>query len=149
MSRRFKPATKIEVRPSTGKGRGVFAMAAVRRGEIIESAPVLLVPTAQNDTFVASFLGHFMFQTDDGRRYAIGLGFSSMINHSDDANAVFSVSTERIVIHARRAIAAGAEVTVDYGWTAAEWGQAGFVDTNAVVPKPSATGARGRVNRTG
>ena len=41
---KFKTPTKIEVRHSPGKGRGVFATKAIRAKEVIEVAPSLLVP---------------------------------------------------------------------------------------------------------
>jgi SET domain-containing protein len=120
-TRRFRPSAKIEARPSKGKGRGVFALRAIGRGEVIETAPALLVPRSQGDDLITSFLSHYMFQTDAGGRYVIGLGFTSLFNHGDKPNAEFYASMDRIVIKARRPIAAGAEITVDYGWSESEW----------------------------
>lgn len=119
--RHFKPTEKVAIRPSPQKGRGVFATRAIRRGEIIETAPVLLVPDDEGDDLLSSFLGHYMFQTDDGRHYAIGLGLTSLINHAERANAEFYVNRERITIKATRSIAAGDEVTINYGWSKADW----------------------------
>jgi SET domain-containing protein len=125
-NKRFKPSDKIEVRASPGKGRGVFATRAVRRGEHLEVAPILLVPHADGAALARSFLGHYMFQTDDGERYAIGLGYASLINHDDDPNVEFFVSYDTITIRALRAIPKGAELTIDYGWTPAEWADVGI-----------------------
>ena len=115
----------IEVAPSAGAGRGVHALRAIARGEVIESAPALLVPKAESDDVLASFLEHYIFQTDDGRHYVIGLGFTSLVNHAQRPNAEFFVTTSRLTIVARRAIKAGEEITVDYGWTAREWKRVG------------------------
>lgn len=118
---RFTPSSKIVVRASPGKGRGVFTTRKIRAGEVIEEAPVLLVPRDQNDTLANTFLAHYMFQTDNGKRYVIALGLVSMLNHGDDANAEFFVSSDMITIKATRAISSNAEVTVDYGWRGEEW----------------------------
>ncbi len=125
-TRLFVPSPKIAVQLSKGKGRGVFTTVRVRAGEVIEAAPVLLVPKAQQDALVATFLGHYMFQSDNKKHYVIGLGLSSMINHDVDANAEFYVSIDTITIKARRAIPAGTEVTLDYGWNPEEWAVLGI-----------------------
>lgn len=123
---RFKATEKLEVRRSPGKGRGVFTLKPVRKGEILETAPVLLVPAADADDLLTSFLRHYLFQTDDGRHYVIGMGFTSFINHGDDPNAAFDVSNDRLVVRALRAIPKGTEVTFDYGWNDDEWADAGI-----------------------
>lgn len=120
-TKRLKPGTKIAIQSTKGKGRGVFATARIRAGEVIEAAPGLLIPKAQQETFVQSFLGHYLFQSDDEKHYVIGLGLTSMINHDDHANAEFYVALDRITIKALRTIPSGAEVTVDYGWEPEEW----------------------------
>jgi SET domain-containing protein len=124
-TRPFTPSRNISARPSSGKGRGVFATRRIRAGEIIETAPVLLVPKEQAALLATSFLGHYMFKSDNKKHFVIGLGFSSLINHGADANAEFFVSIDCIVVKARRAILSGAEVTIDYGWRAEEWALVG------------------------
>ena len=94
-------------------------------GEVIEVAPALLVPVAEGDALAASFLGHYMFQTDNRRRYVIGLGLTSLINHGENANAEFHISVDSIKITATRAIGIGAEITIDYGWRREEWASVG------------------------
>lgn len=121
----FSPSAKINVQMSPGKGRGVFTTRRVRAGEIIEDSPVLLVPKAQGDALGESFLGHYMFQTDNKKHYVIGLGLTSLINHGEKANAEFYASTDRLIIKALRAIPSGAEVTLDYGWRTEEWAAVG------------------------
>jgi SET domain-containing protein len=122
----FRPPVKITVKSSKGKGRGVFATARIRAGEVIETAPVLLVPKDQADVLAATFLGHYMFQTDNGRHYVIGLGLTSMVNHDDQPNAEFFATIDHVVVKATRAIAVGAEITIDYGWGQAEWASVGI-----------------------
>ncbi len=77
------------------------------------------------EALAESFLGHYMFKSDNKKHFVIGLGFTSLINHAVDANSEFLISIDNIVIKAKRAIAAGAEVTIDYGWRAEDWALAG------------------------
>jgi len=109
------------VRRSPGKGRGIFTAAPIARGEVVEVAPVLLVPKAQAEDLLVSFLSHYMFSTDAGGRIVIGLGYTSLYNHSRRPNCDFTVTCASLTIRALRSIDAGQEVTVSYGWTAREW----------------------------
>jgi len=122
---KFKTPTKIEVRHSPGKGRGVFAVKAIRTKEVIEVAPSLLVPRKDEKLLEASFLKHYMFQTDDGRHYVVGMGYVAIANHADDPNAAFDVIEDKVIVRAIKNIAIGKEVTVDYGWDESEWREIG------------------------
>ena len=126
MNRRlFTQSSKITVQQSPGKGRGVFTARKIRSGEVIEASPVLLVPRDQSDVLAATFLGNYMFQTDNHKHHVVGLGLTSMMNHGEEANAEFFVTVDSIVVKAKRAIPAGVEVTIDYGWRAQEWKNVG------------------------
>ena len=41
----LKPSAAIEVKRIKGKGRGVFARRRIRRGEVIERVPVIVLPS--------------------------------------------------------------------------------------------------------
>lgn len=122
----FRTSHKINVQPSKGKGRGVFATSRIRGGEVIEISPVLLVPKNEGETLSKTFLGHYMFQTDNHKHYVIGLGLTSMFNHDDQPNAEFFVTVDSITVKALRGIPIGTEVTVDYGWGVEEWALVGI-----------------------
>jgi len=124
-SQRFFISSKVRVCRSPGKGRGVFTTAEVARGEVVEVAPVLLVPKEQAEDLLVSFLSHYMFSTDAGGRIVLGLGYTSLYNHSRRPNCDFTVTRARLTIRALRPITAGQEITVCYGWTAREWEQVG------------------------
>jgi SET domain-containing protein len=117
----FKVPTKVEVRYSPGKGRGVFATKRIRRGEVIEAAPSLVVPSGDTKRIETSFLKHYIFQTDSGFDYVVATGYVAIANHDDDNNAEFFVSREVSSVRAVKTILPGEEVTVDYGWTENEW----------------------------
>ena len=118
---KFKCPEKIKVKYSPGKGRGIFATKAIRKGEIIESAPALLVPKKSRKTFERTFLQHYMFQTDDGQDYVLGMGYVAIANHSDEPNAEFDVTVDKVTLRATKAIAVGREITLDYGWDEGDW----------------------------
>lgn len=121
----YKMPIAFEVRASPGKGRGTFATRAIKRGETIETAPAVVVPKDDVQPMLHSFLEHYLFQTDDGKRYVMGLGYTAMINHSDKPNAEFFVTMDRITIKTTRAIKRDEEIFVDYGWTEGEWERVG------------------------
>ncbi|MBC7531172.1 MAG: SET domain-containing protein-lysine N-methyltransferase [Oligoflexus sp.] len=121
----YQSASGVDIKVSKGKGRGVFAVRKYRAGEIIESVPALLVPKADVDALTTTFLGHYMFTTDNKKNLVIGLGVTSMLNHDDDANAEFFITIDNITIKSKRAISAGTEITINYGWREKEWAMIG------------------------
>ena len=107
----------ISVGPSPGKGRGVFASRAIRAGEIIEEAPVIVLPGTEIEHLERTGLQdyYFLWGTDE-EDAAILLGACSLCNHSYEPNAVFELRPESQTIRfvALRDIAAGEEVTTNY-----------------------------------
>lgn len=121
MKTTYKPATGVEIKDSKGKGRGVFATRRFRAGEILECAPALLVPKSDVDALAATFLGHYLFTTDNKKNLVLGLGITSMLNHDEDANAEFFITIDSITIKAKKPIKIGSEITIHYGWREKEW----------------------------
>ena len=119
----YTPPTGVDVRLSKGKGRGVFATRRFRAGDIVESAPALLIPKYQIQALAATFLAHYMFTSDNKKNLVIGLGLTSMLNHDDDANAEFFVTSDSVTIKAKRAIPSGLEITINYAWRPQEWAE--------------------------
>ena len=122
---RFFISPKVQVGISGAKGRGIFAVAAIKRGEVIEVAPALLIPPDEAEEQLTTSLAHYVFRTDRGDRYVLGLGYASLFNHTSRANAEFFVTNLAVTIKATRAIAVGSEITVNYGWTKNEWANIG------------------------
>lgn len=102
---------------SSAKGRGVFARAGFRAGELIERVPVIAVPRAQLEFLEKTELSYYSFswgpEWNDG---AIAAGFGGLYNHSYEPNAHFIKLIDDGVIDfvAIRAIARGEEITVNY-----------------------------------
>jgi len=122
---KYKCPLKIEVKRSPGKDRGVFATKVIRSGEVIEAGPALIVPKKDRKRLEDSFLKHYMFQTDDGQHYVVGMGYVAIANHSDEPNAAFDVTSDLVIIRALKHISAGKEITVDYGWDESDWEEIG------------------------
>lgn len=108
------PAVGIEVRPSPGKGRGVFATRSFIAGEMVERAPVLALRPEDVDAATATVLGSYVF----GWRgtVAVGLGFASVYNHAWDPSLHYYKRFDDGVLEfvAARDIAAGEELTINY-----------------------------------
>src|SRR5215216_5871582 len=112
----------LVIRKVRGMGRGVFAGRDFRARELIEACPVLVLPPGTEEKELGS-LGAYVFAWGAAEdRLAIALGFGSLYNHSTDPNAAFEPRHARgeIAFRAVRAIAAGEQILIDYGWAAAD-----------------------------
>lgn len=104
----------IRVGSTKAKGRGVFAENNIQKGEMIERAPVLVLPDEQwqyiNRTLLFSYCYSWHQET------ALALGFGSLYNHSYTPNAYYVKRYEEaeIDIVALRDIAAGEEILINY-----------------------------------
>jgi len=110
---------EAEIRDVPGKGRGVFSKKKYERDELIERAPSFTCETSLIDE---------MYRLNDGRTILhdyvfckdgiahVGLGWSSIYNHSSDNNAHWKVFSDEMTveIRARRAIEPGEEITILY-----------------------------------
>lgn len=106
---------RLKLADAGEKGLGVFAVDPIEAGDVIEVAHVLVEECAKLAD--GSNLDRYVYQWgDSGEHCAIVLGYGSLYNHSYHPNAVFLPDFERgtIAYVARRAIAAGEEITVNY-----------------------------------
>jgi hypothetical protein len=107
----------LEVRETASRGRGVFALAAIPAGTLIESADVIPIPRAEMHFIERCVLADYDFRWgQDGREGAIALGYGSIYNHSYTPNAHYVKHFERLIIDfiALRDIAAGEEIRTNY-----------------------------------
>src|SRR3954452_16625943 len=105
----------IEVKRVRGKGRGVFARRFIRRGEVIERVPVLVLATEEVKNCEGwTGLAGYCFLWGKGT-LALALGYGSLYNHSYRPNARYDDEGGKAkVFTAIRDIAAGEEITVNY-----------------------------------
>ena len=107
---------KIVIKPTKHKGRGVFATALIRKGEIIEVAPVLVVPIKEEKYLDKTVLSEYYFEYIEGKSDCIVLGYGSIYNHSAKPNAEwdFDYKKQNIIFKATNNIIAGEEICTDY-----------------------------------
>jgi SET domain-containing protein len=113
-------SSKLELRATARKGRGVFAAAAIDAGELLETSPGVALDRHDTETIVGTTLDNYYFAhpTDpDGGLLVFGL--SSLVNHSDAPN-VDIVPRQAgplgwlVELRALREIAPGEELTHRY-----------------------------------
>lgn len=99
------------------KGRGVFARREFSAGELIEAAPVLIIPDSQWASIEPTILYHYTFCWGDKSQHAaLAMGLGSFYNHSYTPNAEYvkRLDDETIDFIALKAIRSGEEITVNY-----------------------------------
>lgn len=116
----FSPASSahaplLAVRDCGPKGRGVVALQSIARGEVFESAPVIVIPGEQSGSLRQTALSSYYYEWVDGHA-AIALGYGSVYNHSYRPSACFKlIGPElRIEFVALRDIQPGEEITINY-----------------------------------
>lgn len=112
----MRHSTMICVKNVKGKGRGVFATRPIKKGMIIERAPVLLVPIADLVAGLANPTLNRYFYLWDKTRVAVSLGYGSLYNHSFKPNARYIHGSNTITYRALCNIDDGAEITINYNF---------------------------------
>jgi len=113
----IRPPDGVVVRPSPGKGRGVFATRVFTPGATIEVCPVIALTSLDESLIEQSTLSTYYFGWGpDGKGGAFVLGYASLYNHSYEPNARYHRRLEREVLEivALREIAPGEELTINY-----------------------------------
>jgi SET domain-containing protein len=107
----------VQVGITRNKGRGVFAKRTIRQGEVIERAPVLVIPARDWAAMEKTVAYDYTFGWGaNGEDAALALGYGSLYNHSFAPNTRFERNFEGLVIEfiAIRNIACGEEIVVNY-----------------------------------
>lgn len=100
-------------------GRGVYARADIKKGEIIERCPVIEVPRYDTSNLKESILvTYFFYFGKKKQRLAIALGFGSIYDHSYKPNATYKIKlTGRTMdFVALKDIKKDDEITVNYNF---------------------------------
>lgn len=97
-----------------GRGRGVVTTTRIMKGELVHVSPVLVL----HHTEVRGAVARYVWQFPGNVRVALALGLGSLFNHSRAPNVAPTLRPARqeIAFWAEREIAAGEELTVDYGY---------------------------------
>lgn len=107
----------LEVRTIPHKGRGVFARRSFQPSDLIEIAPVIVVPEEEYPSVERSIFYHYLFTWGTtGKDTALVLGYGSLYNHSYEPNARYfkHFETSRMQFVAIRPIEPGEEITINY-----------------------------------
>ncbi|MEO7164483.1 MAG: SET domain-containing protein-lysine N-methyltransferase [Bdellovibrionia bacterium] len=108
---------KVYIGSAGKKGRGVFAKRPLKKGEILESSPYIEIPPRDGRKLTDTIINSYWYDLDS-KSAAIGLGLTSLYNHSENPSAKFSINRRRkmITITAIRNILPKEEISVHYGY---------------------------------
>src|SRR3954471_15134659 len=111
----FTHSDAIEVKRIRGKGRGVFARRLIRKGEVIEVVPMIVLTAEEFEAGVSSTsLSNYFFAWGKNS-VALALGYGSLYTHSYRPNARYDdVGPRTKEFTALRDIEPGREITVNY-----------------------------------
>lgn len=120
MTERVTPPRVIVRDTGTPTGRGVFAAAPLREGEVVEESPVVLFALREH---LPVEVRRRMFnwarlagEADTGGVQALALGYGSLYNHANPANLRYEADVERELLRfvAVRPIEPDEELTINY-----------------------------------
>jgi len=103
----------LQIRKTRRKGRGVFALRVFKKGELIESCPIILFPTEL--AWESDELETYVYGWCNGKD-ALLLGYGSIYNHSYRPNARYDQNFKKKTVdfYAYKDIAKGQEIVVSY-----------------------------------
>jgi len=107
----------ISVKESPGKGRGIFAQQNFKKGEVIETCPVIVLPAEEIDSLELTELYNYYFAWGpDSKDAAIALGYGSLYNHSYTPNARYYKDFENSLLKyvCIKEIQEDEEITINY-----------------------------------
>ena len=111
------PTSKIFISNSPLSGQGVFAIVDIKAGEIIEVAPVILLPEEEiSDLAKTKLLDYFFAWGEKLEQAAITLGYGSLYNQSYEPNAkvVENLDKQTITYSAIKDVKKGEEILINY-----------------------------------
>src|ERR1700712_4981264 len=120
---------QLTVRDFGARGRGIVALEDIEQGRLVERSPVLIIPSEQrlavDKTVIFTYVFMWEHHTVEEDLYkhrgrsAIALGYTSLLSHSYEPNCIFVRHIDELFIDvfAKRKIATGEELTIDYQMT--------------------------------
>lgn len=112
------------IAPSKQRGRGVYTGEALAKNEIIEIAPVIVMPGEARDYLDKTLLHDYIFEWGyEQKECCMALGYVPIYNHSYLSNCDYDMDYESalITIKTMRKIKAGEELFINYN---GEWNDA-------------------------
>jgi hypothetical protein len=105
-------------------GRGIFATDDIKKGEIVESCPLVIMGIRMNYHIDPVMWSHMYTNTcpcdeckKHGGQFLMVLGYAQLYNHQDDNNASikFDMDEQFADIVAMKDISKGSEIFINYG----------------------------------
>ncbi len=106
----------IIIRKTGKKGRGVFALKDFKKGEMVESCPVINVTPKERKRVEKTIFNYYIYPWRSTRSGCLVLGYGSIYNHSFNPNADWkqNFKANTMVYTAIKPIKKGEEITVNY-----------------------------------
>ena len=107
----------LYIKNTEGKGRGVFTTEKIKKGTIVEEAPVIVMSHDDKVLVDQTLLHDYIFDWgNDKDKCCVALGFVSIYNHSYSSNCEYFMDFEEDTIQIKtvREIQAGEELTINY-----------------------------------
>ena len=107
---------QVTLRRTRKKGLGVFALKDFKKGELIESAPVLTFSPTDRKNLEKTPLSHYIYPWKSTRGAALAFGYGSVYNHSYSPNADWkqNFKTGEMEYRAIKSIKRGEEILINY-----------------------------------
>ncbi|HRX27906.1 MAG TPA: SET domain-containing protein [Saprospiraceae bacterium] len=99
------------------RGKGVYTMEDIKKGEVIEVCHLIIIPKAELPIIHKTVLHDYYFLWgEEMNQAAIALGYGSIYNHKlhPNANFILDFVSDTIEFYAIEDIEAGTEITVNY-----------------------------------
>lgn len=105
---------KIEMKDTKKYGRGIFATGSYKKGDLIESAPIIVISKNEWEQMRESILRNYVFRWGEDK--AVVLGYGCFYNHSFSPNARYISNKKNLTIdfYAYKDIKAGEEILINY-----------------------------------
>ncbi len=107
----------LEIKNSPKRGRGVFTKTNIKKGQVLETSPVLVLTEKERKTIEKTSLFHYVFEWgNDKKKACVALGYVSMYNHSYDANCEYEMEFGKkiMTIKTIKDIKKGEELFLNY-----------------------------------
>ena len=107
----------LEIKKSPKRGRGVFAMADIKAGVVIEISPVIVLSAKERKIVEQTLLFDYIFEWGENKKKAcVALGYVSLYNHNYNANCEYEMDFKKriMTITTVKNIKKGEELFVNY-----------------------------------
>lgn len=106
----------IVIRKTKKKGRGIFALKNFKKGELVESCPVLTFTPKERKSLEKTSLNFYVYPWRSTKSASLSLGYGSLYNHSYSPNADWkqNFKTEEMEYRAIKPIKKGEEILINY-----------------------------------